>query len=77
MRHSDIDLTMNVYTDPRLLDVHAALDSLPALPLDSAPESERIVVKATGTEDLTASPLAPMLAPESAHKGHSEASPGP
>ena len=33
MRHSTIDLTMNVYTDPRLLDVHAALDALPALPL--------------------------------------------
>ncbi|MCA9202653.1 MAG: site-specific integrase [Planctomycetales bacterium] len=28
MRHSTIDLTMNVYTDPRLLDVHGALDSL-------------------------------------------------
>ena len=35
MRHSDIDLTMNVYTDPRLLDVQGALDVLPALPLDS------------------------------------------
>ena len=22
MRHSSIDLTMNVYTDPKLLDVH-------------------------------------------------------
>lgn len=36
MRHSTIDLTMQVYTDPRLLDVEAALDVLPALPL--APE---------------------------------------
>ena len=34
MRHSTIDLTMNVYTDPKLLDVHGALDSLAALPLD-------------------------------------------
>ena len=33
MRHSSIDLTMNVYTDPKLLDVHAALDSLPILAL--------------------------------------------
>ncbi|MCE9608241.1 MAG: tyrosine-type recombinase/integrase [Planctomycetia bacterium] len=33
MRHSSIDLTMNTYTDPKLLDVHAALDALPALPL--------------------------------------------
>ncbi len=33
MRHSTIDLTMVVYTDPRLLDVAGALDVLPALPL--------------------------------------------
>ena len=26
MRHSTLDLTMNVYTDPRLLDVHGALE---------------------------------------------------
>ena len=31
MRHSSIDLTMNVYTDPKLLDVQGALDSLPSL----------------------------------------------
>ena len=39
MRHSTIDLTMNVYTDPKLLDIHGALDALPALPLNAA-ESE-------------------------------------
>ena len=33
MRHSTIDLTMNVYTDPKLLDVAGAVESLPALPL--------------------------------------------
>ena len=33
MRHSDIKLTMGVYTDPRLLDVRAAVERLPALPL--------------------------------------------
>jgi len=31
MRHSDIRLTMETYTDPKLLDVAGALDSLPAL----------------------------------------------
>lgn len=31
MRHSQINLTMGVYTDPRLLDVAAAVDALPAL----------------------------------------------
>lgn len=34
MRHSKIDLTMNVYTDPRLLDVSDAVARLPDLPLD-------------------------------------------
>jgi integrase len=36
MRHSSIDLTMCVYTDPKLLDVARALDALPELPLNSA-----------------------------------------
>src|SRR5260221_14360457 len=48
MRHSTIALTMNTYTDPKLLDVHGALDALPSLPLDcKAPERQR----ATGTCD--------------------------
>jgi integrase len=34
LRHSDINLTMNVYTDPKLLDVRGALNALPELPLD-------------------------------------------
>jgi hypothetical protein len=36
MRHSSIDLTMSVYTDPRLLDVEGALAVLPSLPLHDA-----------------------------------------
>ncbi len=31
MRHASIDLTMNDYTDPKLLDVQGELQSLPAL----------------------------------------------
>ncbi len=34
MRHSTLDLTMNTYTDPRLLDVASALNVLPRLPLE-------------------------------------------
>ncbi len=34
MRHSRIDLTMNVYTDPLLLDLSGAVERLPDLPLD-------------------------------------------
>jgi hypothetical protein len=59
MRHSTIDLTMNVYTDPKLLDVAEAMESLPALSLTATPEA----VKATGTDDSTASQLVPNLAP--------------
>ena len=31
--YSAIDLAMNTYTNPKLLDVHAVLDQLPALRL--------------------------------------------
>jgi hypothetical protein len=31
MRHSDIKLTMSVYTDPKLLDTAAAAESLPSV----------------------------------------------
>ena len=50
MRHSDIKLTMNVYTDPALLDVRGALDALPALPLDGNQGASE-AARATGTED--------------------------
>ena len=46
LRHSTINLTMNNYTDPVLLDVRGALDTLPALPLDgggAARESQRAI----------------------------------
>ena len=63
MRHSTIDLTMNVYTDPKLLDVAGAMEALPALPLETGGQTEANVLSATGTDDLTTSPLAPVLAP--------------
>jgi len=65
MRHSSIDLTMNVYTDPRLLDVHGALDSLPPLSLDGSPDDNQAEARATGTDDATARPFAPAFAPKS------------
>ncbi len=48
MRHSTLELTMNTYTDPRLLDVAGALEALPALPPIDRPDAQR--VKATGTD---------------------------
>ena len=69
MRHSSIDLTMNVYTDPRLLDVHGALDSLPTLSLDGAPDVAE--AKATGTDNATAVQFAPEFAPKSGNPSKS------
>ena len=65
MRHSSIDLTMNVYTDPRLLDVHGALDSLPTLSLDGTPDATQGEAKATGTANAAARQFAPAFAPKS------------
>ncbi len=51
MRHSDIALTMNVYTDPRLLDVRGALEVLPDLPLDG--NDRAASQQATGTDGMS------------------------
>ena len=77
MRHSAIDLTMNVYTDPKLLDVYGALDSLPSLNLNPSPSTERAAMRATGTNDQDAMPslrhpvslVAPPVAPNSGKRG--------
>ncbi len=52
MRHSKLDLTMNVYTDPRLLDVAGAVEMLPDLPLDAGDRTEN-AARATGTDGGT------------------------
>ncbi len=65
MRHSKIDLTMNVYTDPRLLDVRGALDALPTLSLQGD-QAEGEAVRATGTDgipDNVVHLVAPTVAP--------------
>ena len=63
MRHSDVRLTMNVYTDPRLLDVAGAVDALPALPIDQGlDEANWGKFQATGTESGS-SFVAPTVAP--------------
>lgn len=73
MRHSDIKLTMGVYTDPKLLDVARALDSLPTLPLNEQPQASEM--KATGTnggadQELRARTLVPPLVPTLLTRGH-------
>jgi len=71
MRHGSLDLTMNTYTDPRLLDVAGALNVLPELPLDDSPGSER--QRATGTDGggtllQSSDPLVPMLVPTAGNR---------
>ena len=63
MRHSTIHLTMNVYTDPKLLDVAGAMDLLPALPLGDGRQTAANLLSATGTDDSTPSPFASTFAP--------------
>jgi len=63
MRHSDIKLTMGVYTDPKLLDVRGALDALPTLSLQGD-HAGREAARATGT-DGAARMVAPTVAPTS------------
>ena len=58
MRHSSIDLTMNVYTDPRLLDVQGAIESLPGMTVTSEPTAQRQRI-AAGAENLVAPTVAP------------------
>ena len=48
MRHSDVNLTMNTYTDPKLLDVAGAMEALPALPLGAGPQREAVAAKCNG-----------------------------
>src|SRR6476659_8520498 len=67
MRHSDIKLTMGVYTDPRLLDVRGAVEKLPALPLPGGQNgTTQGAARLTGTDHRPGSApgsLAPGLAP--------------
>jgi integrase len=56
MRHSRLETTLKHYTDPRLLDVAGAVETLPALTVDM-PE----VWRATGTDYACA--VAPVVAP--------------
>ena len=72
LRHSSLELTMQHYTDPRLLDVAGALAALPALPTaGTMPEAAR----ATGTDDARA--VALTVALTSGRTRHTVAIPDP
>ena len=40
MRHSDVNLTMNTYTDPKLLDVAGAMEAFRRCPLGAGRQSD-------------------------------------
>jgi hypothetical protein len=69
MRHSSPVLTANVYTDPRLLDIHGAVESLPALTSTGATHDGSGKQRATGTADDRPPKLAPLLAQKSYNRG--------
>ena len=63
MRHSDPKLTANVYTDPQLLDVGAALDKLPGMAAASlTPERQALAAGAESDPENGNPFLAPVLA---------------
>ena len=68
MRHSNIELTMQVYTDPKLLDVLGAIDSLPQLPL--VDNTEVMVQASMGTDDVPSQRHGPKFAPGFALNPH-------
>lgn len=61
MRHSDIDLTMQVYTDPKLLDLSEAINSLPSLKENSQPAAQ-----SGATDGSTVPPYVPLTVPQNA-----------
>jgi integrase len=70
LRHSSLDLTTQLYTDPRLLDVAGALESLPALP--SVGSVGRVALADRATRSV-APDVAPDVALTPVHGAHSSA----
>ena len=70
-RHSDIRLTMGVYTHIELHDQRAAIESLPSPPSCPAETEHRVgTLRATGTDDpKPASPVVPTMVPTGANIG--------
>jgi len=62
MRHSKIDLTMNLYTDPRLLDVQGAIESLPEFCVTNEPVENRHCL-AAGAENFDLRSVTPTVTP--------------
>ena len=73
--HSSPVLTANIYTDPRLLDIHGAVESPPALTSTGVTHHGSGKQRATGTADDRPSKLAPLLAPKTYNRVQTESFP--
>jgi hypothetical protein len=65
---------MSVYTDPKLLDIHGAMNALPELPLNSSTSGKSSVHETTGTTGAD-SICPPLFPPGAVLTGHSGALP--
>ncbi len=78
LRHSDIGLTMNVYTDPRLLDISSALTQLPKLSLNYSPTHRPPTLQRQARDRkrsknaLSEKPVAVLVAVDSGQPGNLE-----
>jgi hypothetical protein len=59
MRHSKPELTANIYTDPKLLDVVGAIESLPAMALQAEPVAAVAAVAGTANAATPGRPARP------------------
>ncbi len=75
MRHSSPTLTANIYTDPRLLDVHGAVEALPVFSV-GGPAREHDRDTSTGTDERAISIHPPQRPPATVPNRHSVSSAG-
>jgi len=64
MRHTDVRLTTRIYTDPRLIDMHGAVNRIPRL---SAEPETRETQRATGTDGVMPPVRLPSTQPARSH----------
>ena len=77
MRHTDLRLTMNVYTDPRLLNTAGAVEDLPDLTRPTEFEAARLTGTDGGPADIsTRSKVLPKSTTSPGSHGHSWAQSG-
>jgi integrase len=75
MRHSSPVLTANIYTDPRLLDVHGAVEALPSF-RSTSPDQVQQQGVSTGTDQGQISIHPSIRPPAAVQSGQSESSAG-